>query len=43
MEMEFAGLMDEQPPHRIIFVIGDPDAGRVMIFKKENILSTTTE
>ena len=43
MDMEFAGLMDAQPPHRIIFKFGDPDAGQVMIFKKENKLGTTTE
>lgn len=34
-EVQYLGLMNENPPYSIIFGFGDPDAGTVMIFKKK--------
>ncbi|HYV93804.1 MAG TPA: hypothetical protein VE978_18655 [Chitinophagales bacterium] len=35
IELQNAGLMNKAPPYKIIIGFGDPDAGDVMILKKE--------
>ncbi|MFH2142870.1 MAG: hypothetical protein ABIJ97_10630 [Bacteroidota bacterium] len=34
-DLQNAGFMNKKPPFKIIFGFGDPDAGKVMIFKKQ--------
>ncbi len=34
-ELKNPGLMNKKSPYRIVFGFGDPDSGKVMIFKKD--------